>query len=304
MHDGVESPVDDALVRALLVEQHPDLAELPVSLFAAGWDNAIYRLGDELAVRIPLREMSAPLVANEQDWLAVLAPDLPVPVPAPVRRGEPGCGYPWRWSVVPWITGEVVVEPTPERQEQMALDLADFLLALHQPAPANAPVNPYRGNPLADRDELTRERLVAAAPKIDELGIDRSAVAAVWEEALAVGAWAGPQMWLHGDLHSLNVLWRDHRLAAVIDFGDITSGDPACDLLGFCYLFDRPARTAAYNHLIERSEIFDDNMWARGRGWAIIHSLAVLANDFGIESLNTAAARALQATAAPPQQPG
>ena len=147
----------ERLVRALLSEQHPDLAELPLVELAAGWDNLIYRLGDALTVRLPRRAVSAALVEHEQRWLPELAVGLPLPVPVPLRVGVPGCGYPWRWTIGPWLPGRPAELDPPEDLELAATGLGGFLAALHRPAPVDAPHNPYRGVPLAERSD----RLVA-----------------------------------------------------------------------------------------------------------------------------------------------
>src|SRR5690606_7664566 len=138
---------------------HPDLAGLPLALVAEGWDNSVWRLGTDLAVRMPRRELAANLVLHEQRWLPRLAPGLPVPVPAPVRVGIPGRGYAWRWSVVPWFVGRPAIGLPGERTSGLVADLARFVGALHVPAPPDHPVNPFRGVPLAARDGVVRDRM-------------------------------------------------------------------------------------------------------------------------------------------------
>src|SRR6266496_1270083 len=129
-----EFAIDTAFVAGLLADQHPDLVDLPLRVVDAGWDNAMFRLGDHLAVRLPRRAAAATLVAHEQTWLPRLADRLTLPVPAPYRIGTPARGYPWRWSVVPWLKGMAA-----DRNEPSALQaqpFADFLGSLHIPAPA------------------------------------------------------------------------------------------------------------------------------------------------------------------------
>jgi aminoglycoside phosphotransferase (APT) family kinase protein len=266
---AAEHPVDMSLVRLLLVEQHPDLAELPLSPVASGWDNVVFRLGDDLAVRLPRRASAAALAVTEQRWLPLLARHLPLPVPAPVRTGAPGAGYPWPWSVVPWLPGRIAARTAIADPEAAAATLGAFVAALATPAPANAPVNPFRGVPLRDRE-------AALLTRVEQLGahVDRSQVLARWREAVAVAPWPGPDVWLHGDLHPANLLVHRGQLSAVIDFGDLTAGDPAADLAAAWMLFDPPER-AVFRQATGRT---DDGTWVRARGNALAHAIACLAS--------------------------
>src|SRR5438067_2354284 len=164
---SAEVDVSLALVRRLLADQHPDLAGLPLSVLANGWDNLMCRLGGDLVVRLPRRSQAAELVRHEQRWLPVLAPRLPLPIPAPVREGQPGPGYPWWWSVVPLLPGEVAARRPPADPRQAAIALGGFLGALHAPAPPDAPANPVRGIPLAARDETFGENLRLLGGAVD-----------------------------------------------------------------------------------------------------------------------------------------
>jgi aminoglycoside phosphotransferase (APT) family kinase protein len=269
---AAEVDVDVDLVRRLLVAQFPDLLEGDPEIrpVAFGWDNVIVRLGDDLVVRLPRRQQAAELVVHEQRWLAQLAPALPLPVPAPVRCGVPGEGYPWPWTVCPWLEGAIAATTPPDDQAEAAGALAGFLAALHRPAPADAPVNPYRGGPLAERDPFVRERAAA----LDGALCDATEVVPRWEAALAAPPHGGPPVWLHGDLHPANLLVAGGRLSAVIDFGDLTAGDPATDLAVAWMLFDASERS-----LLRRLTGADDATWRRARGWAIHLSLAYLANS-------------------------
>ncbi len=265
-----EVSVTEELVRALLGAQHPDLAELPLRLVAEGWDNAMWRLGEDLAVRIPRRELAAPLVRHEQRWLPELALRLPVPVPVPVRTGEPGLGYPWHWSVVPWFAGRHAIDLARHGTGGLVTGLAELVTHLHVLGPADAPVNPFRGVPLRDRDAILRDRL-SALP----VG-DRARALAVWDDAVEAPAWPGPPMWLHGDLHPGNlVVADDGTLAAVVDFGDICAGDPAVDLAVAWYLFDGDDRVAFIDR-VTAANGWDAAMWRRARGWALSFSTALL----------------------------
>jgi aminoglycoside phosphotransferase (APT) family kinase protein len=265
-----EVDVTPELVRALLREQHPDLADLPLHTVTSGWDNVTVRLGDGLAVRVPRRASAAALVVNEQRWLPVLAPLLGVDVPVPVRTGRPADGYPWHWSVVPWLPGRPAVDLPPAARRPLAVPLADVVARLHVPAPADAPVNPVRGVPLRSRDAAVRERLASGA--VPEPG----RVQALWEHALGAPPWAGPPLWMHGDLHPANLLVDDDGgLAAVLDFGDLTAGDPATDLAAAWLTFDADGRRAFRERLAGRLGT-DPDTWVRARGWALVMATAVL----------------------------
>lgn len=270
-----ELPIDRALVQRLLGDQHPDLADLDVVEAANGWDNVMFRLGEDLVIRVPRRAMAAQLVVNEQAWLPALAPQLPLPVPAPVRVGTPTDYYPWHWSVLPWLSGEAVgVNPFTDPL-QAADVLGGFLAALHQAAP-DAPDNPHRGEPLVTRDEATRTRLAQLGP---ELSVPVQDVFRVWIDAVQAPVWIGPPLLIHGDLHPLNMLATNGELSAIIDFGDITSGDPATDLMAAWYLFDESARQQFRSAATTDIRPIDDAMWSRSRGWAVSIALTILASS-------------------------
>jgi aminoglycoside phosphotransferase (APT) family kinase protein len=284
-----EVDVNEALVRALLAAQHPDLADLALTPLASGWDNAIFRLGDELTVRLPRRQLAAVLVEHEQRWLPELALRLPLPIPVAVRDGKPAESYPWAWSVCPWFPGAVAAATPIEDDEAGALVLGEFVRAMHQPAPPDAPDNPFRGVPLVERDEVMRER-------VDQLGdlLDRDKVINCWEESLAVPPWSGPPLWLHGDLHPFNLLVDHGRLSAVIDFGDLTSGDPATDLAVAWMLFPADLRTT----FRRASGDVDDDTWARARGWALSLGVAYIAHSADDSMFATLARRTINAAMA------
>ena len=272
---AAEVDVSPDLVRRLLAVQQPDLAQLAIELMANGWDNAMYRVGDVLVARLPRREVAAELVIREQRWLPVLAPRLPLPVPAPVRTGQPALGYPWSWSIIPFLPGQSAARTPPADWPDAAVSLGRFLAALHAPAPPEAPANSVRGVPLADRGERFTQHLSAASGLADH-----PAVARAWQAALAVPAWDQPPVWLHGDLHPANIVVHRGRISGVIDFGDITSGDPATDLSVAWMLLPaqfhdvfRSAYRPAGRHAAS------DETWARARGWALLLGLAILANS-------------------------
>jgi aminoglycoside phosphotransferase (APT) family kinase protein len=272
---AAEVDVTPDLVRRLLAGQHPDLAGLPVTVLANGWDNLSCRLGDQLLVRLPRRAVAAELVRNEQRWLPVLAPRLPLAVPVPVRTGVPAMGYPWYWSIVPYLPGLVAAACPPADPAETASVLGGFLGALHVPAPPEAPANPVRGVPLASRDG-------AFTARVRQLGgaIDGTAAMRAWQVAVAAPPWDRPPVWLHGDLHPANILVSEGRISGVIDFGDITSGDPATDLAvawmllpGHCH----ETFLAAYGEAGGPPP--GASTRARARGWALGLAVATLARS-------------------------
>ncbi|MEI7770358.1 MAG: aminoglycoside phosphotransferase family protein, partial [Chloroflexales bacterium] len=231
---AAERSVDAALVAGLLADQHPDLAGLPVRESDAGWDNAIFRLGDRWAVRLPRRAASAPLIAHEQAWLPRLAPQLTLPTPVPFRIGVPARGYPWRWSVVPWLPGAPADQREPPAAQ--ARPFAAFLRSLHRPAPADAPPNPMRGVPLAQRAVAVEQRMRRLEGKTDLITPE---IWRVWSAALSAPLDV-PPTWIHGDLHPRNVLVEGDVVSGVIDWGDLTAGDRATDLAAIWMLFADP----------------------------------------------------------------
>jgi hypothetical protein len=224
---AAEVEVSADLVRRLLAGQHPDLARLPVEFLANGWDNELYRVGDRLIARLPRRALGAEIIKNEQRWLPGLAPGLPLPIPYPERTGVPACGYPYSWSVVPYLPGVPAAQARSFDPAGAAAVLGGFLGALHVPAPADAPANPFRGVPLAERAGSFAANLALLTGQASPDQIDRDAVLRGWDAALAVPRYDGPPVWLHGDLHPANILVNDGQVSGVIDFGDITAGDPA-----------------------------------------------------------------------------
>ncbi|WP_158372022.1 phosphotransferase [Cellulosimicrobium cellulans] len=362
------------LVRALLQDQHPDLAALPLRLAAHGWDNATFRLGDDLAVRLPRREAAAHLLEHEQRWLPTLAPLCPVPVPAPVRTGRPSPLFRWSWSVVPWVSGVHVADQPVADRTVWAPELAEALVAVHVPAPAGAPVNPFRGGALAGRAAALKARLdaghldvaiaAAAGTGADAAGGDagtggvdttapggdagtraasttapsgdagtraadttapsgdtdtraaktsttsggagtgrtsagtrptpadtnaaraaagtssaRARLDALWRDALLAPAWPGPLVWLHGDPHPGNLVAAGGHLAGLLDFGDMTAGDPACDLATAWLTFDargRAAFRARADAVADARGPLDPGRWRRAAGWALVMASALV----------------------------
>jgi aminoglycoside phosphotransferase (APT) family kinase protein len=261
-----ELDTDVSLVRRLLARQFPQWAELAIEpVESAGTDNALYRLGDNLVVRLPRIEWATGQAEKESRWLPLLAPHLPLPVSVPLAMGEPGEGYPWRWSVCRWLEGEAATADRVADLRRAATELARFITALQRIDPAGGPES-RRGRPLATQDEPTRAAIAALAGKVDT-----DAVTAAWEAALRAPAWHGPPVWAHGDLYDGNLLVRDGRLSGVIDFGVLGVGDPACELIVAWSLFAGESREA-----FRRALRVDDATWARGRGWALVVALHAL----------------------------
>jgi aminoglycoside phosphotransferase (APT) family kinase protein len=257
-----ELEIDEALVRRLLGEQFPEWVDLPLRrIEPSGTVNAIFRLGDELGVRLARREGPTEPGGQELDWLPRLAPLLPVEIPVPIAQGRPTGGYPWFWDVYTWVDGETT--PVGEIDAvEAARDLALLVGALQRVDPTGAPAG--RGIPLADRDREIRYWLA----RFD----GDPAVRVEWERALAASPWDGPPVWHHGDLDARNWLVRNGRLSGVIDWGSMGVGDPACDVMVAWKLHSPVARDAFREALPT-----DDATWARARGWALSQAVAVLA---------------------------
>ncbi|MEU0539827.1 aminoglycoside phosphotransferase family protein [Nocardia sp. NPDC005978] len=282
MHSRMDLTAE--LVRDLLREQHPDLAHLPVRLGARGWDNQLWRLGDDLAVRLPWATESADaLLRKEFAWVPAIAPHLPLPVPVPQRLGEPSERFPRPWIVTTWVHGEPA-DRAPITRATSATRLAAFLTALHQPAPATAPTGRDRGGPLSRSTARFAELLGA----LTELGLipDPAGVRAVWEDAVAAPEWRGPALWLHGDLHPANVLTAHGALRGVIDFGDLFAGDPAFDLAAAWILLPDGATDlfhTAYGTTPGADREHLDATLRRARGWAVLRAFAgILIGDAGL----------------------
>jgi aminoglycoside phosphotransferase (APT) family kinase protein len=268
-----EVSTDVALARRLVAAQFPDWAQLPIEpVRSAGTDNALYRLGDDMVVRLPRIHWAVAGEDRQREWLPRLAPLLSVDAPVLLGVGEPAEGYPWSWSVYRWLDG---VNPGVGDIADPALpsDLARLVLSFHRidlSGPASA-----RGMPLETRDEETRAALAELEGKIDT-----GPPTAAWQAALCVPAWSGRPVWIHGDLLPGNLLVRDGRLKGVIDFDCAGVGDPACDLIVAWGVLPADARADF------RDEVgVDDDMWARGRGWAL--SIALIALPYYMDT-NTA----------------
>jgi aminoglycoside phosphotransferase (APT) family kinase protein len=251
-------------------EQFPQWSHLSIArVDADGWDNRTFRLGAELTVRLPTGAWYAEQVAKEQRWLPALAPQLPLPIPAPVARGEPAAGFPYPWSVYRWLEGEIAAGARIADLSAFASALAGFLAALRRADAVGGPPpgehNFYRGGPLSTYEA---EALEAVETLGDE--VPREAVLHVWEDAMRT-TWEHEPVWVHGDVAAGNLLVRDGRLAAVLDFGSSGVGDPACDVVIAWTFLSGPARERF------RSELgLDPATWSRGRGWALWKALITL----------------------------
>jgi aminoglycoside phosphotransferase (APT) family kinase protein len=274
---AAEIDVTQDLVRRLIETQFPDLSKRAVTLVANGWDNVIFRLGDDLVVRLPRRQLGADLVQHEHRWVPDLAKRLPIPIAAPLRAGLPSQEYPWAWSICPWFDGEVAADSALRDPLTQAQRLGDFVAAFHTPAPPDAPDNPLRGQPMA----FLRPRV---SDNIERLGstIDSRSAVALATELFDVDDWAGTPLWLHGDLHTANLIVHDGEIVAVLDLGDITSGDPAVDLAVAWMLFDEDARTV-FRSAAGAVFTIDDATWVRGRAWALHFSLLYLLHSADAE---------------------
>ena len=261
MHDD-ELPIDEALARRLLAAQFPEWAALPLRrVEPSGTVNAIFRLGDELSLRLPRRNGPTAPGSKEFDWLPKMAPLLPVEVPAPVAQGHPSAEYPWFWEIHTWVDGKTV--PVVEIDAiQAGRDLAALIGALQRLDPVGAP--PGRGIPLAERDEGIRYWLA----RFD----GDPAVTAEWERAVSAAPWDGAPVWHHGDLDVRNWLVRDGRISGVIDWGSMGVGDPACDVM-VAWKLHSPAARDAFRDALPT----DDATWERARGWALSQAVAALA---------------------------
>jgi aminoglycoside phosphotransferase (APT) family kinase protein len=261
------------LVRSLIEQQFPQWASLQiVPVEPGGWDNRTFRLGNEMAVRLPSAEYYAAQIEKEQRWLPWLAPQLPFTVPVPLALGTPGAGYPWRWSIQKWIEGETVSLASGVDLNPLAAGLAHFLATLRKldatSGPAPGAHNFHRGGALVVYDEQTRRSIEALAKQIDA-----TRAAEVWNAALST-SWDRAPVWIHGDVSAGNLLLKDGRLHAVIDFGCCAVGDPACDLVAAWTIFD-----AGSFETFRTGLQLDEATWQRARGWALWKALITLVDE-------------------------
>ncbi|WP_173070558.1 aminoglycoside phosphotransferase family protein [Phytohabitans houttuyneae] len=260
--------VGPPLVSRLVAKQFPQWAGLPVrEVSTVGTDNMIYRLGDELVVRLPALPRAAPTVGREWEWLPRLAPRLPLDVPVPLGSGVPDGEFPYPWSVYRWLEGQTLATRPDLDMRDVAVRLGRFVAALQRIDTAGAPRSP-RAVPVRAGDTEVHESI----ERLAAVGlVDAELATAVWEDALAAQPWAKPPVWLHGDLLPANLVARHGRLAAVIDFGQVGTGDPATDLLPAWALLTTRTRD------VFRAVVgVDDATWRRGRGWALKAGLGAM----------------------------
>lgn len=274
---AAEIRIAPELVRELVRDQAPQFAgaadEVPRHV-ADGWDCAVWRLGHDLAVRLPRRAVAAPLILHEQQVLPEIARRLApggVGVPAPLVTGRPAHGYPWSWSIVPWFAGDTGLVVPRARRSGWAAPLAQALRLLHTPAAPGFPPNPFRGVPLRTRAAAVHARVRALQSRVADDELTRLAL--IWDAALRVPAWSAGPVWIHGDLHPGNLIAHGGELVAIIDFGDVTAGDPAYDLSVAWTAFDRTGRAAFRAELSDR---YDDATWLRAKGWAAAVALMLV----------------------------
>ncbi|HEY1485500.1 MAG TPA: aminoglycoside phosphotransferase family protein [Micromonosporaceae bacterium] len=268
MHAG-EADIDERLVGDLLAAQFPHWADLAIEgIDSSGTDNAIYRLGTDLAIRLPRIEGATGQAEWESRWLPGIAPLLPLAIPTPMALGSPGQGYPWVWAIYRWIDGESVGIEGIREPDRAATDLAAFLAALQglDRAGGPAPATSGRGGPLTPRDPDVREALA----ELDDM-IDVGAAGAAWDAAVRAPGWQSRSTWIHGDLHAGNLLANDGRLTAVIDFAGLKIGDPAVDLMVAWTFLDADSRAT-----FRTAMSADDASWLRGSGWALSLGLIAL----------------------------
>jgi aminoglycoside phosphotransferase (APT) family kinase protein len=263
-----EVTTDAALAKALVAAQFPQWSGLPVTwVDAVSTDNDIYRRGEEFAVRLPRRAGAAATIDKEHAWLARLAPGLPLPIPAPVAKGEPACGYPYAWGVVRWLGGAPLQAAMAKADVGQARDLARFVTALHgldaSGGPAPGPHNHWRGAPLRAFDPEMRRRF-GWLSDLNDIG----AIVSAWELGLAAERWRGSPVWIHGDLKDANLLVRDGALCGVLDWGLAGVGDPAADIAVAWTLFEGDVRT-----VFKDAVAVDEATWRGGPPWALIEGV-------------------------------
>ncbi|PWY54625.1 aminoglycoside phosphotransferase [Legionella qingyii] len=274
--------IDVSLVRSLIDSQFPQWANLPIKPVAfSGWDNRTFHLGSEMTVRLPSDAFYALQVEKEQRWLPYLAPHLTLPIPSPIAKGEPAEGYPWQWSIYRWIEGQTASVERIKDLSLFAEDLAKFLLEFQTIDSAGGPLagehSFYRGGPLITYDAEVQEAIKILAEQTDTVTLS-----SIWSEALAQ-TWQKDPVWVHGDIAVGNLLIQGGRLCAVIDFGQLAIGDPACDLV-IAWTFLKAQSREVFRRILQ----LDNATWARARGWALWKALIVCAALPGTNPLDIA----------------
>jgi aminoglycoside phosphotransferase (APT) family kinase protein len=265
--------IDEALVHGLLREQRPELADLPLRFAARGWDNELWRLGEELAVRVPRTEHAPELLRKEHKWLPLIAPRLPLPVPTPLFLGEPTDRFPQPWSVVEWVDGEPADRAEIDNEDSAAI-LAGFLRALHSEEPL---ISQGDGWP---RGGIRNASCEFSDDLVELIGLDQiRQLEDIWRDGREAPDWSGPRVWAHKDLHPANVVTKDGALSGVIDFGDLSPGDPASDLAAAWILLPTGSTSAFFAHYGD----VDPATMRRARAFAVRKSAFVV--QMGINGL-------------------
>ncbi|MEK7571253.1 MAG: aminoglycoside phosphotransferase family protein [Patescibacteria group bacterium] len=256
--------INEMLVRKLLKEQFPKWSDLPLQEVVSGTQNAIYRLGKDMAIRLPRIPGAVSHINKEYLYLPKLAPHLSLSIPTPIAKGKPSNDYPWDWSIYAWLDGENAVDTITDLH-QAAIDLGHFVKELHDIAPTGGHLC-RRGKPLHIRDKETREAIAL----LEDI-IDTNAATTIWEKALSMSQWELPPVWIHGDLHTDNMLTTHGRISAVIDFGSAGIGDPAVDMMVAWTALSADTRNI-FRNIVQP----DEATWIRGRGWALTFGLVAL----------------------------
>ncbi|RNC84438.1 MAG: aminoglycoside phosphotransferase family protein [Balneola sp.] len=264
--------IDEELVQSLIDSQFPEFSELSLKLVGSGWDNQNYKLGDQYLVRIPRRALGAELITYEIEWTQKLKGQLPLPIPAPIRVGKPDSSYPWHWSILPWFEGTAARNTFLAEPELFRL--VHFLKKLHDISPEGAPLNPFRDAPLTSKADVIDERIqknkLVLSPHVLKL----------WEEALAQEINTNPTL-IHGDLHPGNIIVKEGIIQAVIDWGDITKGDPATDL---AILWMLPMTKTLREDLVEEYGATPSTI-TRAKGWAVFFAVVFRTSGTEYEEL-------------------
>lgn len=253
------------LAYKLIKEQFPEYAHLPISeVEKQGHDNRTYRLGNDLLIRMPTAESYALKVPKEQQLLPQLAQYLNTPIPAPMKMGHSSVDYPFPFSIYKWLPGQSInlLTLSDQEKEQLAFDLATFLKELQDitgiPGPTPGQHNWWRGDHVSVYDSGAREQISKLAQIIDcKRALD------LWEQACST-QWSKAPVWIHGDFAIGNMLIEHGKLSAIIDFGGIAVGDPACDLVIAWTYFSGSARD-----IFMKKMGLDADTWLRARAWAL-----------------------------------
>jgi aminoglycoside phosphotransferase (APT) family kinase protein len=279
----VKENINTALVEQLIASQFPQWKDLPIRpVQLSGWDNRTFHLGSQMLVRMPSAAIYAAQVEKEQKWLPKLKSFLPLGIPVPLAMGEPGEGYPWKWSIYQWLEGESAASARIDDLKAFAKSLSEFLTAFQRIDTKGAPLpgahNFYRGGALSTYDAEARHAIAVLEGKID-----RAAALQVWEKALA-SSWQKAPVWVHGDISAGNLLLQEGKLSAVIDFGQLAIGDPACDLAIAWTFFQKESR-----QVFRQCLSLDEETWSRAMGWTLWKALVVAAgftNPNNLESMH------------------